>query len=907
MNLNDLLLFWAKSEESGQEPAFHPILYHLIDVAAAAEAILEMEGGRIKGFAEHLHVDAAALSTVMIRLIALHDIGKFSRAFQAKRPDLWPSPLGTIEPRAPDIPHTDIGFQLLTDDDFDIYPLLAAMFPAWRKSLVMRLVAAAAGHHGEPADETPQFDAARVIGPSCALAARNACREILGLWKVPDLPRLKERDVAMLSWALAGLTVLADWVGSNRKWFPTVPPGLGLLDYLNTHARPRACRAVQDAGIMPASAAPFTEFCQLFPAIDAPSPVQDLAQHLPLPAGPVLVLVEDATGSGKTEAAMFLAHRLMRDRGSHGLYVALPTMATANAMYGRLQMAYRRLFDLEAAPSLVLAHGRRRLHQGFRDSILEQPDLHEGSDATNPADVPAAVFCSAWIADDRRKAFLANVGVGTVDQALLAVLPSRHQSLRLWGLADRVLIVDEAHAYDPYMARELETLLEFQSALGGSAIVLSATLPNATRLKIINAFQRGLGERPSDETTCNAYPLVTVVGQNGVDEHPTGLRPQLARSVTVKRLEGAQQAVASICEVLTKGAAALWVRNTVDEAISAIDLLRQAGVAQPMLFHARFAMGDRLAIEEKVLARFGRERPQRYPGGAVLVATQVVEQSLDLDFDLVVSDLAPIDLLIQRAGRLWRHMDRRPQSARPSSGPRFLVLSPDPTDNAPADWIRRSLPGTAAVYPDPKLLWTSMKALVRSGAIVTAETASLEAATTGNVRYLVESVYSATTPWPVPDAIVSAAIKAEGEAQAARSSASFATLKLEDGYSRRGPWDDDARVVTRLGDDTTTLRLARIVNGRVVPWCQAADTNDPTRDWALSEITVRRARITGVPNPTGWLADTVAAAKATWSRYDRNVPILTLDGTSENATGVILGGSGQPIAVHYSMVTGLSF
>jgi CRISPR-associated endonuclease/helicase Cas3 len=127
VNLNELLLFWAKSGESGQEPAFHPILYHLIDVAAAAEAILEMEGSRIKRFAEHLHVDAAALSTVMIRLVALHDIGKFSRAFQAKRPDLWPSPLGAIEPRPPDIPHTDIGFQLLTHDDFDIFPLIAPM------------------------------------------------------------------------------------------------------------------------------------------------------------------------------------------------------------------------------------------------------------------------------------------------------------------------------------------------------------------------------------------------------------------------------------------------------------------------------------------------------------------------------------------------------------------------------------------------------------------------------------------------------------------------------------------------------------------------------------------------------------------------------------------------------------
>jgi hypothetical protein len=131
----------------------------------------------------------------------------------------------------------------------------------------------------------------------------------------------------------------------------------------------------------------------------------------------------------------------------------------------------------------------------------------------------------------------------------------------------------------------------------------------------------------------------------------------------------------------------------------------------------------------------------------------------------------------------------------------------------------------------------------------------------------VEAIYGTEMPWPVPDAIVSAAMKAEGEAHAARSIASYATLKLEDGYSRRGPWDDDARVLTRLGEDTTTLRLARIVDGRVVPWCQGA----------------------------GWLAEAVAATKTTWSRYDRNMPVLVLEGTRVRATGVVVGRKGQSI------------
>src|SRR6266567_3795260 len=904
MTPDGLLSFWAKSEAEGQDPAFHPVLYHLVDVAAAAEAILEVEASRVQRMAEHLGVDAAALTQVMVRLVALHDIGKFSRAFQTKRRDLWPVCLGPIEPRPPDVPHDDIGFRLLTDDNFEIYPLVAETFPAWRKGLVIRLVASVAGHHGEPAEEQLRFDASRVIGPAGAVAARAAAEQILRLWDAPVLPRLDERDVASLSLALAGLAVLADWIGSNRRWFQSVAPGPSLVDYLEDHAQPRARQAIREAGLVPVPPAPFSEFRELFPAIEHPSPVQELAQNISFPDGPVLVLAEDATGSGKTEAALLLAHRLMKERGARGLYVALPTMATANAMFSRLKAGYRSLFHRSHDPSLVLAHGRRRFHSGFRDIVLDNPDqIAEPPRSDDPANVPAAAFCAAWIADDRRKAFLADVGVGTIDQALLAVLPSRHQSLRLWGLADRVLIVGEAHAYDAYMARELETLLEFQAALGGSAIVLSATLPNVTRVKIINVFRRGLGQQVLVETARYAYPLVTVVGAQDVCEHPTALKPQLARRVAVTRLEDPAQAVARIREALAVDAAVLWVRNTVDEAVAAAESFREAGICEPLLFHARFAMGDRLAIEEEVLRRFGRDRPQHCRGGALVVATQVVEQSLDLDFDLVISDLAPVDLLIQRAGRLWRHMDRRPRPARPLPEPELIVLAPDPIDRASADWVRRFSPGTAAVYRDPKILWTSIKVLSAAGVIETAEAASLEAAEPGNVRRLVETVYGTDAPWPVPDAIVAAATKAEGEAHAARSVAGFATLKLEDGYSRRGPWDDDARVMTRLGDDTITLRLARVENGSLGPWYREGD--DALRNWALSEVSVRRGRITGVPEPSDLLADAIAATKALWSRYDRDMPVLVLEPQPDQRFMGVAAKGTSPVRVTYCSAYGL--
>ena len=309
-------------------------------------------------------------------------------------------------------------------------------------------------------------------------------------------------------------------------------------------------------------------------------------------------------------------------------------------------------------PSLALAHGATKLHEGFQAAIragdptrAAEPEPDEGHDDGD--ELSAA--CAAWLASEQRKAFLADVGEGTLDQALLGVLPAKYQSLRLLGLAGRVLIVDEAHAYDAYMGQELESLLAFQAALGGSAVVLSATLPAVTKHRLAKAFRRGLSLGPV-VLQQQSYPLVTLVTRSGVLEEHKDIRPDLIRAVAIERLPDAQAAMTRIAEAHRAGAAVAWVRNTVDDALEAAAQLRNFGVDAD-IFHARFAMGHRLEIEKRIVRRFGRQGP---PEGRnqVLVATQVVEQSLDLDFDLMVTDLAPIDLLIQRMGRLWRHPER---------------------------------------------------------------------------------------------------------------------------------------------------------------------------------------------------------------------------------------------------------
>ena len=703
--------FWGKARPHKRAvSATHPVVAHALDVAAVA-LLLPRSG---------LDLDGRTLGW----LVSLHDIGKFSRTFQKMAPEHWPTDtLGPLDPAnlpPPGPKHDALVLYLLQDAAADL--LDGALPPrqgnrrGWTGGDRVRVFRAIGGHHGRPVGKPNVSNYA--VGAECEASARAFVEAMSAVFQPPPLSLPTDgRAFARLEWSLAGLTILADWIGSRQAWFPYVSAA-AVADpraYLWTHALPQAAAALSAAGLAAARPAPFGGLRRLFPGVTLPSPVQRWAEEVPLPPGPILTVIEDLTGSGKTEAALTLAHRLLASGRANGVFMALPTMATANAMFDRMADAYRGLFKDEAHPSLALVHGRAALDPRFAPALdggAEPGDV--AADAPeDAADQPAEFHCAAWLAEDRRRALLAHVGVGTIDQALLAVLPVRHAALRLQGLRGKVLVVDEAHAFDAYMRRELVELLHFHAALGGSAILLSATLPQDTRQMLVNAYRKGLGvaELP---LASQDYPLATLTGADGgiVEQH-CAPRDGLPRTVAVVRLPNAAAALARVMQAARAGAAVAWVRNTVDDALSAAALLRAEGI-EPLVFHARFALCDRLAIEAEVLRRFGRDgTPATRPG--VLVATQVVEQSLDLDFDLLCTDLAPVDSLIQRAGRLWRHI--RP--LRPLDRPEMLVVSPEPVVAPGPDWIKGVLPGTAAVYRDPALLWRSARAIFARGTLIT--------------------------------------------------------------------------------------------------------------------------------------------------------------------------------------------
>jgi CRISPR-associated endonuclease/helicase Cas3 len=487
---------------------------------------------------------------------------------------------------------------------------------------------------------------------------------------------------------------------------------------------------------------------------------------------------------------------------------------------------YRNLFVEDGRPSLTLAHGGRHLSRKFLQSIelerIPPTDLtHEES---------AEAMCSSWLADNRKKALLAATGVGTVDQALLGVLPSRHQSLRLFGLGRSIFIVDEVHSYDHYMHGLLCKLLTFQAAQGGSAILLSATLPAKTKMELARAFGRGLGCQVP-ELAGGEYPLVTSVSRELAGETPISYRDE-PRYVPVTLVHERGDVEKKITEAAASGGCALWVRNTVQDALEAcLGLLESGGVSSEdvILFHARFAGCDRLKIEERILSTFGTGGRTEDREGKIVIATQVAEQSLDVDFDFLVTDLAPIDLVLQRIGRWRRHNRERPEGI-PDS---VYVYSPRLDSEPKSSWYSAMFPGAAYVYPFQSKLWLTASLLAEKGGYRIPDDA----------RRLIEGVYGEDSENLVPEALREADNKAHADAMAKRTMAGINGLEIDQGYGGEVlGWRDEEISPTRLGDPTVRLRLARWDGKGLSPWSKDPS---PGMAWSLSEVGVQAWRVAG--------------------------------------------------------------
>jgi CRISPR-associated endonuclease/helicase Cas3 len=892
-----ILRYWGKAKpEPGSGSQWHPLIYHSLDVAACGRKLLEVDTERRRSLARLSGLAEEALLAWLSFLLAIHDLGKFSDGFQNLRPDLFQSLQEGRSTRASyDERHDTLGWlfaqdylpsAFATDDTEALWDLLTP----W--------VSAVTGHHGRPPNNlTPNRVALLLKRQFPAPVRQDANRFIQEVTRIllPEGLPFSTRDYDNLrplfiraSWLVAGLAVAADWLGSNQPWFPYWDGSLlSCESYWHDFALDRANTALRESGLAPAAPTPFHRMTELFESILEPTPLQQLAESMGLEQGPQLIVIEEVTGGGKTEAALTLAARLLAADAADGIYLALPTMATADAMHSRVERVYQRFFADDANPSLVLAHSTAAFSLDLERA--NKADTGYGSKEHDSA----SDHCTAWLADSRKKALLAHVGVGTIDQALLGILAAKHQSLRLWGLLGKVFIADEVHACDAYVTGLLKTLLKFHAAFGGSAILLSATLPQSQRTGLIAAFMEGAGYA-APEVTEMAYPLVTYISTQEVSETPVAARLASRRVVRGESLPDLHTTIERLRTTLQEGHCACWVRNTVADALAAYALwVKEIGTENVLLDHARFALTDRLRIGAEVLKRFSKEGTAEDRRGRLVIATQVVEQSLDVDFDYMVTDLAPIDLIIQRAGRLKRHVRDaygNPIQGEDMRGEAVLgVLMPVADAQASAGWYRAFFSRAAYVYTHHGQLWLTARWLQAHGAFTMPD----------NAREMIEFVYADGAGERIPEGLQHSAATAEGDAMADRSMAAFNSLYLDSGYEVTSThWREDDNTPTRLGEPTTTVRLARVVNGQLVPWAQDAATHL----WELSQVTVRAARINGESDRYGPM---IAAAKERMrdsGKYCVVVPLEERDGVWR---GSALGPRGE-IAVTYSPTTGLS-
>lgn len=632
-------VIWAKSGDG----AGHSLLAHMLDVASVVETLLEREPLSTRAWAaRQFGLPPAHAIRWLAAIAGLHDFGKAIPGFQTK----WPEGMraGQAEgldfnaPACKVTDHACATAALLKDALKGVVELELD----WRRHVVQAISA----HHGYHYSSNEVEKAKPFRESEGWPEARRAILEIY--WAVlspAGIPSVDALTTPAVNW-LAGLTSLADWIASNPEWFPLGERHDDLRDYY-LHACELADQALQEIGwtsmrpLLESTSTTDTLLGRIVgyqTALPA-RPLQQVGDRLLLDVqGPALLLVEAPMGEGKTELA-FLAHLRLQAANNHrGLYMALPTQATGNAMFKRT-LTFLRAF-VSRHTDVQLIHGGRMMS----GDVQHLRDINHSREESLSA--------SAWFSQ-RKRPLLSPYGVGTVDQALFAALNVKHHFVRLWGLSNRVVVLDEVHAYDTYTSGLIEALLQWLKALGSSVVLMSATLPRARRDALLRAW--GIESESVPELP---YPRVLMADDKG----PRG-ECFSARSLSPIRLRGLEENLDALteraCELLADGGCGVVIVNTVDRAQKLYVALRErlAGSGRLLLFHARFPADQRGEREREVLELFGPDGKR--PENALLIATQVVEQSLDLDFDFMLSDLAPVDLLLQRAGRLHRHRRMR--------------------------------------------------------------------------------------------------------------------------------------------------------------------------------------------------------------------------------------------------------
>ncbi len=782
--------FWGKlAQREDGTIEWHPLEDHCCDVAAVAEALLHLPlwRRRIARSAGLADLDRCQVARLCV-LAALHDLGKFTLSFQAKgRDDLDLAPLGHVGPAVAALRSDPVVRGLLG-------PL--GCFGDGTEGLLVTAFA----HHGRPTPEQTadhqraRWQARAGLDPIAGVRALVVqCQR----WFPEAFDGTSELpDEAAFEHGFAGLVMLADWIGSDTAFFPyRVGPG----DRMET-ARRKAADVLRAMAIdVPAEARSDSAGRCPFERISpfSPRPAQRALGELDLADEGTITVQEAETGSGKTEAALAHFVRLFESGAVDGLYFALPTRTAATQIFERVREAAARAFS--SPPPVVLAvPGYLRVDDAEGQRSLPDFDvLWPDSERFR---------YRGWAAEMPKRFLAGAIAVGTIDQVLLSSLAVGHAHLRATSLLRHLLVVDEVHASDAYMATILEDVLDRHLAAGGHALLLSATLACEARARLLRPGKT-VDPMTLEAASAVPYPLIST-RQSTVAVAHDGRDRDVSLSALAE-MDGFTVVASRACQAAAARAKVLVLRNTVRDCI-ATQLAVEAAVGDrallfgcagvPAPHHGRFAREDRRSLDEALEAQAGREAR---PGGCVVVATQTVQQSLDLDFDLVFTDLSPVDVLLQRLGRLHRHPRPRPPGF---EEPRAFVLVPSDRNLASlvrSDGSARSHHGLGgAVYPDLRMLEAAWRLLERWAVwhIPSMNRAIVEAGL--HSEALEEIVESIGEPFRRHSNHLS------GTVYGHRRLAELNLVNRTTPYHRMAfPGREDERIATRLGEGDRRLRF----------------------------------------------------------------------------------------------------
>ncbi len=657
---------WGKLDENAGER--HHLAHHCADVAACLEELASLPVIRCR-------LEQAAggeLSTTVVQRLAalgfLHDAGKLHPGFQAKG---WPAGVW----RWPKCGHVQQGAALFSKDaPTGMHrSLCVEQLASW--GVDENLLYSSLAHHGRPFvmehSATQLWDRVKSAevdyDPMAAAELLGAAlRRWFPLAFSPGDAEMPTR--AQFQHLFCGLVTLADWIGSDKRFFSYRSEFD--RDYMQ-HARDQARLAVATIGLNVArhrsQLATSVSFVNVT-GCAAPRAAQRAVDEFPL--NEPMVILEAETGAGKTEAAFWWFVRLFEAGKVDGLYFALPTRSSAVQLHQRVNQMLKRLLGVGAPEAVLAVPGYLKAGEVEGEALPGWKVLWEDEGSVSEEELVAR-----WAAESSKRYLAAMVAVGTVDQAMLAGLQVKHAHLRGAALSRSLLVIDEVHASDSYMTEVQNNLLRIHRERGGYALLMSATLGSRARC-------RWLGHAaPSFENAVETpYPAIWGIGR----KTPVSIAPpERNRSVDMSLISTMEAKVCARMAIQAAqcGARVLVIRNTVTAAVEVWRTVSQLGgenlllrvSSGPALHHGRFAPEDRRLLDRAVETALSPE--SRGTGGVIVIGTQTLEQSLDVDADLLITDLCPIDVLLQRIGRLHRHE----HLMRPTGyeKPRCHVLTPE--------------------------------------------------------------------------------------------------------------------------------------------------------------------------------------------------------------------------------------